>query len=60
MYMFGSNFAQIESRKLQSKMVISPKVIHLPVADPGFPRGGGANSGGVYDFAKFSQKLHEI
>ena len=35
------------------------------VADPGFPRGGAANSlgGGVvptYDFAKFSQKLHEI
>ena len=35
----------------------------LPVADPGFPRGGGANSPGgapTYDFAKFSQKLHEI
>ena len=33
------------------------------MADPGFPQGGGANSpGGVptYDFAKFSQKLHEI
>ena len=33
------------------------------MADPGFPRGRGANSpGGVptYDFAKFSQKLHEI
>ena len=35
------------------------------VADPGFPRGGGANSpkrGGAptYDFAKFAQKLHEI
>ena len=32
------------------------------VADPGFPRGGGANSPGVptYDFAKFSRKLHEI
>ena len=32
------------------------------VADPGFPLGGGANSEGVptYDFAKFSQKLHEI
>ena len=34
-----------------------------PVADLGFPRGGGANSPGgapTYDFAKFSQKLHEI
>ena len=34
-----------------------------PVADPGFPQGGGANSPGgapTYDFAKFSQKLHEI
>ena len=33
------------------------------VADPRFPQGGGANSpGGVptYEFAKFSQKLHEI
>ena len=33
------------------------------VADPGFPRGGSANSPGgapTYDFAKFSQKLHEI
>ena len=38
-------------------------LVSLPVADPGFPRGGGANSPwGVptYDFAKFSQKLHEI
>ena len=37
-----------------------PKV--SPVADPGFPRGGGANSRGAptYDFAKFSEKLHEI
>ena len=33
------------------------------VADPGFPRRGGANSPGrapTYDFAKCSQKLHEI
>ena len=33
------------------------------VADPGFLPGGGANSPGgapTYDFAKFSQKLHEI
>ena len=35
------------------------------VADPGFPRGGDANSSGgggvpTYDFAKFSQKQHEI
>ena len=31
------------------------------LADPGFPRGGGANSPGgpTYEFAKFSQKLHE-
>ena len=35
----------------------------MSVADPGFPRGGGANSPGggpTYDFAKFSKKLHEI
>ena len=35
------------------------------MADPGFPRGEGANSpggggGATYDFAKISQKLHEI
>ena len=33
------------------------------VADPGFPRGGGAKSPGgapTYDFAIFSQELHEI
>ena len=33
------------------------------VADPGFPRGGGANSPRVaptYEIAKFSEKLHEI
>ena len=33
------------------------------VVDPGFPRGGGTNSPGgalTYDFAIFSQKLHEI
>ena len=35
---------------------------HTAVADPGFPRGGGANPPGVpaYDFAKFNQKLREI
>ena len=32
------------------------------VADPGFPRGGAPTLRGAptYDFAKFSQKLHEI
>ena len=33
------------------------------VADPGFPRGGGANppeEAPIYDFARVSQKLHEI
>ena len=33
-----------------------------PVADPGFPRGGGANSQGgapSYDFVNFRRKLHE-
>ena len=36
--------------------------IPLTVADPGFPRGRGANPPGAttYDFVKFSQKLHEI
>ena len=37
--------------------------LNKPVADPGFPRGGGANPPGetsIYDFGKFSQKLHEI
>ena len=33
------------------------------VADPGFPQGGDANSprgAPTYDFAKISQKMHEI
>ena len=33
------------------------------MADPGFRRGGGANSPGgapTYEFVDFSQKLHEI
>ena len=37
---------------------------YFSVADPGFPRGGGANSPGggapTYDFAKISWNLHEI
>ena len=44
-------------------MLFVSTLIPMPVADPGFPRGGGANSPGgapTYDFAKFSQKLHEI
>ena len=39
------------------------EIVTYVVADPGFPRGGGANSPGgapTYDFAKNSQKLHEI
>ena len=36
----------------------------LPVEDPGFPRGGGANSPGeeapTYDFANFPKNLHKI
>ena len=33
----------------------------MVVVDPGFPRGGGTNSNSpTYDFAKISQKLHEI
>ena len=31
-----------------------------PVADPGFPRGGGANSPGGAPHTKNSGKLHEI
>ena len=37
--------------------------VYYSVADPGFPRGGGANSPGgapTYDFAKISPKLHKI
>ena len=37
-------------------------IIFIPGAGPGFPVGGGANPPGTptYDFAKISQKLHEI
>ena len=41
----------------------SPNQLLKPVADPGFPTGGGANPKGggapTYYFANFSQKLHE-
>ena len=45
--------------------IFSPRQRARSAADPGFPRGGGANSPGgggapTYDFAKFSRKLHEI
>ena len=32
----------------------------MPVADPGFSRGGGVNPPGGREHAKFSRKLHEI
>ena len=38
-------------------------MVWLAVADLGFPQGGGTNSPGgmpTYNFAKISQKLHEI
>ena len=37
-------------------------MMNRTVVDPGFPQRGGPNSMGAptYDFAKFSQKLHEI
>ena len=41
----------------------SNKMLPPTVADPGFPRGGCANSPGgapAHNLAKFSQKLHEI
>ena len=45
-------------------MLIGPIGTLNPVADSGSPRGGGANSpelgATTYDFAKISQKLHEI
>ena len=43
---------------------LDPEIIYISVADPGFPRVGGANPPGggasTYDFVQFSQKLHEI
>ena len=54
----------VRKRSLGQGNVFTPvyHFVHRAVADPGFPRGGGANSPGVptYDFAKFFQKLHEI
>ena len=43
-------------------LTLLPSATTKAVADPGFPRGGGANSRGAptFDFAKFSQKVHEI
>ena len=41
---------------------VADKTLSHSVADQEFPRGGAANPQGAltYDFAKFSQKLHEI
>ena len=50
------------NRQLNRFPIYALKLLYS-VADTGFPRGGGANSPGgapTYDFAKFSQKLHEI
>ena len=62
---FGSIycFHGLLDNNLYSLSNISFAVVTYTVADPGLPRGGGANSPGgapTYDFAKFSQKLHEI
>ena len=51
--------------KLYIKITSKRIVCTIAVADPGFPRAGGANSPGgrgapTYDFAKISQNLHEI
>ena len=43
-------------------MLVSVSYLYLSVADPGFPRGGGANPKGeapTYYLAIFSRKLHE-
>ena len=43
-------------------VVIQRLFVHGSVADPGFPRGGGANPRGgaaTYYLVKFSRKLHE-
>ena len=55
------------AQKLSQPMALFPwekfKCEKLSVVDAGFPRGWGANplgGGPTYDFAKFSQKMHEI
>ena len=59
-------FFSVERLRWGSRLVLTNSNqlrINKPVADSGFPRGGGANSPGgasTYDFAKISQKLHEI
>ena len=35
-------------------------LLHMPVADPGFSRGGAWTLQGGREHAKFSRKLHEI
>ena len=47
---------------LYSRFIESGAWEQKSVADPGFPRGGGANSQGgapTYDFVNFRRKLHE-
>ena len=57
------------SKRIDKKCVLDTHSLlqcMVPVVDPGFPPGKGANSPGegvgapTYDFADFSQKLHEI
>ena len=54
--------SEIPRFAISLKLLVFQLMEYTPVAEPGFPRGGGANSQGAptYDFAKFSQKLHEI
>ena len=62
----GSTRLQLKKKSPSIAMSILLEIMivgNSAVADPGFPRGGDANSPGeapTYEFAKFSQKLHEI
>ena len=64
-WMCGRVYSSMEIHLLYSakKFILLRTECLKTVADPGFSRGGGANSPGeapTYDFAIFSQKLHEM
>ena len=59
--MFTISFAAC--REIPNETQDNLTVLFKPVADPGFPRGGGANSPGgapTYDFAKFSKNWMKL
>ena len=62
-FMNGSDYSHMAAADLGFPRGARTYYLDITGADPGFPVGGGASPPGgapTYDFAKFSEKLHEI